>query len=103
LIYVAGKEAYLPSIFARLHAKRKTPVNMNPDPKTWNLFCTLDIKDHAVRRRAWESAFTTRSLVEIQPSVDALLDDLVKHIDKAAKTGTIIDMRKWPMLYSFDG
>jgi cytochrome P450 len=75
----------------------------NPDPKTWNLFGMLDIKDHAVRRRAWERAFTTRSLAEIQHSVDALLDDLVKHFDKAAKTGTIIDMSKWPMLYSFDG
>jgi cytochrome P450 family 628 len=73
------------------------------DPKAASLFGMLDRKDHAVRRRAWERAFTTRSLAEIQPSVDALLEDLVKHFDKAAQKGTIINMSEWPMLYSFDG
>jgi hypothetical protein len=51
----------------------------------------------------WEQAFTPKALAEFQHNADALLDELIVNLDKAAKACTPIDMSVWSNLYSFDG
>jgi cytochrome P450 len=75
----------------------------SPDPKKRSIVGMWDLKDHTARRRTWEQAFTSKALAEFQPNVDALLEELIGHFDKAAKTGTPVDMALWSNLYSFDG
>jgi hypothetical protein len=61
-----------------------------------------DIKDHATRRCIWEQAFTPKALTEFQHNGEALLDEPIGNLDKAAKAGTPIDMAVWSNLYAFD-
>jgi hypothetical protein len=51
----------------------------------------------------WEQAFKTKALADFQSHVDALLEEVVCEIDKAAKAETRVDMGMSSNLYSFDG
>ncbi|KAF7588967.1 hypothetical protein BBP40_004969 [Aspergillus hancockii] len=59
-----------------------------------------DFDDHRRRRKAWDRAFSIKSLGIYEPRVKALADKLVAQIE--ANLGKPFDATAWSMFFSFD-
>ncbi|RKL23060.1 hypothetical protein BFJ68_g1266 [Fusarium oxysporum] len=90
-------------VFQAIHANnspcRKGPW-YNIEQPAISLHMSRDKNDHSRRRRAWDSAFSSKALRDYEPRVVKYTSQLLNRLEQSQ--ATTIDIAKWFKFYSFD-